>query len=73
MKLKYERRIQSVADRLEEAHGAYGLEKLDLSQVLQAVESLEDDGLSLDRIVEREDLVAERIHRERSAAPSAPQ
>ena len=70
MKLSFERRIQSLADRLEANPGIFGLRKLDLSQILQAVESLEHDGFRLDCILERDELIAERI---RSAATGTPQ
>lgn len=69
VKLSFERRIQRLADRLEANPGKYGLANLDLSQVMEAVESLEGEGHALDRILEREELIAEKI---RSAAPSAP-
>ena len=66
MKVSYERVIQRVADKLEVQNlEFYGLGNLSISQVLQAVESLEDDGLTLDYIIGREELIAQKI---RSAA-----
>jgi len=60
MKLAYNRFIQRVADKLE---AATGLRKLELSEVIQAVESLEDEGYSLDYVADRVDLVARRMNR----------
>lgn len=69
MRRNYERRIQSIADSLESKPGIYGLQELYLSQVLEAVEALEHEGLTLDRIFECEELVAERIRTATAARP----
>jgi hypothetical protein len=60
MKLAYEHFIQSVADKLE---ATPNLGSFDISQVYTAVESLEDEGHSLEYVVGHVDLVAHRIGR----------
>ena len=58
MKLTYEHLIQRVADKLEVTLNPVSF---DMAQVYEAVESLEDEGHSLDYVVEHVDLVAHRI------------
>lgn len=58
MKLTYEHLIQQVADQLE---ATPSLGSFDMSQIYAAVESLEDEGHSLEYVVGHVDLVAHRI------------
>ena len=62
MNLDYNALIQRVADKLEAAPGRHGLDELDLSLVVRAVESLEDEGYALEYIADRDDMVAKRMN-----------
>ena len=61
MKLAYDHMIQTVTDRLEAASPA--MAPLEAAKVIEAVEELEEEGYSLEYVVNRIDLVAQRLSR----------
>ncbi|MFO0992521.1 MAG: hypothetical protein U1E67_11390 [Hyphomicrobiales bacterium] len=70
MKISFEGAMQRVADRIEAASGNGSEEKLYLSQVIEAVDSLEADGHPLEYLLANQDLIAQRLSQLSPGSPT---